>query len=55
MFVSEAAEVGLLSVLFELIVLKSFLDETVLLKSKSLVFEEMILVVWGILFEFFSI
>jgi len=42
MFVDETAELGLLSLLTELVVLKSYLDEEVL--CKSLVFEVMILV-----------
>jgi len=56
MFVSETAEVGLLSALFELklVVLMSFFDEDVLLRSKPLAFEEIVFVVWGILL-FFSI
>jgi hypothetical protein len=51
MFVDETAELGLLSLLTELVVLKSYLDEEVL--CKSLVFEVMILVDWGGFFEFF--
>ena len=42
MFVDETAELGLLSLLAKLVVLKSYLDEEVL--PKSLVFEVMILV-----------
>jgi len=47
MFVSETAEVGLLSALFELklVVLMSFFDEDVLLRSKPLAFEEIVFVV----------
>ena len=50
MFVAETAELGLLSLLAELMVLKSYLDEEVLLKS--LAFEEMIMVDLGGFFEF---
>jgi hypothetical protein len=41
-FVAETAELGLLSLLAEFMVLKSYLDEEFLLKS--LVFEEMCMV-----------
>jgi hypothetical protein len=51
MFVAETAELGLLSLLAKLMVLKSYLDEVALLKSKA--FEEMILVELGGFFEFF--
>ena len=51
MFVAETAELGLLSLLAKLMVLKSYLDEVALLKSKA--FEEMILVELGGFSEFF--